>query len=602
MFIHILSCSFVFEPLTYVDPVAATLCNSSTDENEKIQCFQLSDFMLATYDLTRDEYVTINTSHVLVSQVTSLPLLAGWNAASLLDSNSSTQYLGALGSFILMQFPSVIFIDSYSIVTGSDNPARDLLSWRFYGSNNDDCGDKESWKLLDSQNISPINSTFLGTREFAMPWFDLNSSEMIVEATTSLTPCVVNHTFLSLDTTKYDYFLDVDVKPLDYFSSHDRSLSIFGNALKIADCDPDSAAVSFFSCLERRDVTALIRRVGGGAFNVTVAATPAVSVLTVALTLHTERSDHSMQSQSQGQSMTAGTTLPPSGVTHTFTHLDTSHFAYFLTVQVWANAFALDSAYVEGIYANGQQVGAICDPGVDGAYFHFCIVSLDVTALVNARDEVTVFSYGTSDINSNKIHGYYLCMRYHMEQRDTLLSDNASSSGLSWTGGSVFPSRGVTHTFTGLDTRLHTYALTVGILPTDYDDADEFIITSISANNEVLVAPCAVNTARGSFFYYCLEGIDATYSVNKEGELTVLTYGTDSSIDSYFTSGGYNLFVSYLLAEGNHTVAEVAPGVWEGGAVLSTTGARHVFTHLDSSLHSYALTVEVWANVSDRRD
>jgi hypothetical protein len=231
-----------------------------------------------------------------------------------------------------------------------------------------------------------------------------------------------------------------------------------------------------------------------------------------------------------------------------------------------------------------------------------------VTADVSSGS-LTVLTTATSEVNFGPYNGYYLYVKYTLSVTPpgvpsmvptmvptmlptvvptvfptavpTALPTVSYTVDEQWEGGTNSATSGVSHSFTGLDTSLYMYYLTVEVFETDFNDVTEYV-DGIYAGSTTLSSNCNPGVESGTQYYTCVAGQGVTADVSS-GSLTVLT--TATSEVNYGPYNGYYLYVKYTLLK-THLPP---PVVWEGGTNSPTTGVSHSFTGLDTSLYSYTL-------------
>ena len=112
-----------------------------------------------------------------------------------------------------------------------------------------------------------------------------------------------------------------------------------------------------------------------------------------------------------------------------------------------------------------------------------------------------------------------------------------------WEGGTNSSVYGILKTFTGLDTSLYSYALTVDVYATDFGSSSEYVSSIDVASNSV-VSFCDPGVDNGGYFYNCLHQYEVT-SYIWSNYLDVEAYAT-SSVNDYPYRGSY-FYVRYTL-------------------------------------------------------
>ena len=125
-----------------------------------------------------------------------------------------------------------------------------------------------------------------------------------------------------------------------------------------------------------------------------------------------------------------GTNDAETGVSYTFTELDTDVSAYTLTVQVYNTDFISTNEYVRYIYASSTVLSTHCNPS--GSGFYSCIYEVDVTKDISSDGDLTILTQATWNVNANAHYGYVFYVRYLLQenaiQNDSNNDDNSSKS------------------------------------------------------------------------------------------------------------------------------------------------------------------------------
>jgi hypothetical protein len=103
---------------------------------------------------------------------------------------------------------------------------------------------------------------------------------------------------------------------------------------------------------------------------------------------------------------------------------------------------------------------------------------------------------------------------------------------------------GVSHTFSALDSSLPQY-LTVQVMPTDMDQAGEYVNVTVNGKD---MGICFPDASCDDVFYNCFVGTDVKDLVDANGDLVVFLFGTDAMSTTLCPYNGLNLYVQYSLA------------------------------------------------------
>ena len=386
-------------------------------------------------------------------------------------------------------------------------------------------------------------------------------------------------TFVGLDPMLFKYDLSVLVYETDFASTYEYVDGIYAGSTSLSTfCNPGvDSGTSYYACVTNQSVTG---DVTGGALTVLTTATSDINCcsyngyyLYVHYILTATARD--------GFYWEGGTNVATSGVSHTFTGLDTSMHMYFLTVEVFETDFASTTEYVDGIYAGAATLSTSCDPGLDnGGSYHTCIDNQTVTGNVSSGGSLTVLTTATSSVNCCPYNGYVLYVKYR------LFEVPLTTSSLVWERGTNDPVEGVFVTFIGLDTSLYQYKLTVLVYETDFYDSTEYV-DGIYAGQSTISSFCNPGVDSGGSFYNCVDNHTVTSDISSTGTLTVRTTATsDINCCSY---NGYNFYVKYILTR---TALPVL--TWSGGTISPTLGVSYTFEELDTSQYDYVLSVLVY--------
>jgi hypothetical protein len=138
-----------------------------------------------------------------------------------------------------------------------------------------------------------------------------------------------------------------------------------------------------------------------------------------------------------------------------------------------------------------------------------------------------------------------------------------------WEGGTNSPTSVISKTlFTGLDTSLYTYTLTMKVFETDFDAIDEYV-DDIFAGSTTLSSYCNPGIQEGTQYYTCVAGQDVSATAVPTALPTV-----SSTVDEQ----------------------------WEGGTNSPTSGVSHSFTGLDTSHYTYTLNSTDFASSNEHVD
>jgi len=491
--------------------------------------------------------------------------------------------------------------------------------------------------------------------------------------------------FSGLNTILYTYALTVEVVSNDYDDNSEYVDGVYaGSTLLESYCNPGIAwSTSYFTCVSSQDVTGYVN-FWGGALAIKTTATSDVNhlfnsfnyALYVRCTIVGTRRPYLVREM--------GAHFPSYGASGHFNGLDTYLYTYSLTVMVYETDFDGNNEYVDGIYAGSTTLTSYCNPGtaVGGAYYT-CISYEDVTESVNSTGSLFVKATATSTVDISPYNGYVLYVKFILYREirpvptsplptevpssvpigdptcesssiptgePTMLPTSVPSvvpTGIPtsmpsgepsymptalptaspvWEGGTNQPTSGVSHVYTGLNSSLFTYTLTVNVYETDFDFETEYV-DGIHAGSTKLDSFCNPGVQGGGGYFTCVANRDVTEEA-KSGSLRVHTTATvDVNVTPYL---GFTLYVQYILTRKARTTSvptfqptRVPPsslpyalpsqqptGVpttlpsneptaystlrWEGGTNIPSSGVSHTFTGLGPTDYSYALTVEVY--------
>ena len=390
----------------------------------------------------------------------------------------------------------------------------------------------------------------------------------------------VSYTFSGLDNLHYSYILEVEVYATDFSDSSEYVNGIYSGTTTLSSfCDPgvDNGGY-FYTCLTSQDVTG---DVSGGSLTVLVTGTSQMNCcayngyyLYVRLTL-TESVKTSTILSWEG-----GSNDPVIGVSFSFMGLDPGAYSYFLSVDVYETDFDSASEYVDGIFSGSNTLTSFCNPNSqEGHQFYSCVSNREVTGDI-ALSQLVVRTTGSSDVDCCGYNGYELYVRYK-------LLASSHQSLLQWEGGTNYPADGLSYTFTGFDTTLYQYFLSVEVYETNFWLSSEYV-NGIYAGSLAVSLYCDPGIDDGGRFYSCVSDQDVTQYVIANS-LEVTSFAT-SNVDSYPYLGNF-FYVRYSLRADMYDSSEV----WEGGTNIPTLGIHHTFSSLDTSQYNYFLDVEVYA-------
>lgn len=251
------------------------------------------------------------------------------------------------------------------------------------------------------------------------------------------------------------------------------------------------------------------------------------------------------------------------GVTHVFRNLPLGADLH-LTVKVVQTDFSAKAEFVNGIFANGQQLLRSCNPGVDNIMqFFVCLVNRNVSALVD-DGVLNVTTTATSFVNMNPYEGNLLHVRYTVTDslfptaapsnrpsvaptvkgsspapsfrpsrrptpsaptlfpttpQPTRVPNRGSTFDLSVEVGTTDVTEGVTYTFFGVNETTVGY-VEVDVLQTDFNDADEYI-NEITVNDQVVSTFCNPNGQATQIYSNCLRNYEVYGTQDATITLTV---------------------------------------------------------------------------------
>jgi hypothetical protein len=146
----------------------------------------------------------------------------------------------------------------------------------------------------------------------------------------------------------------------------------------------------------------------------------------------------------------------------------------------------------------------------------------------------------------------------------TVLSTNPGVAV--WKGGTNSPSGGIFHSFTGLDTSLHSYVLTVEVHANDFFSSSEYV-DEVSVGYRTLSSFCNPGVDNGEYFYTCVSREDVTsdmftsyyYDDDSTGQQYLLVSTTASSSVDENPYLGFDFYATFTLEE------TTAPSINSGG-------------------------------------
>jgi len=406
----------------------------------------------------------------------------------------------------------------------------------------------------------------------------------------------VSYSFTGLDTSLYSYVLTVEVYETDFDASSEYVDEIVaGSTVLSSNCNPGvQEGGAFYTCVSASDVTA---DVSGGSLLVNTIGSSEVNCcgyltyyLYVKYTLIPAPISGNIPTSiptmypSIGPNLSpiiweGGVSYPSTSVYYTFTGLDTSTYSYKLDVEVYATDFQSSNEYVESIYAAASLLSSYCDPGVDsGSYFYSCILGRDVTTDISGNSLI-VQATATISVDCCSHMGNTFHVKYTLTPYVSI-----PSTIMEWEGGTNSPQYGIEHTFSGLDSSVNRYWLSVAVYVTNFQKSTKFV-NEISAEGNMLLSYCNPGQDDGGFYYTCVSDYDVTEMISWNS-LSVFSSATQY-VDSYPYLG--NVFhVKYTLS------TSISSRQWEGGTNNPTSGVSYAFTGLDTSVYRYELSVEVY--------